>query len=206
MSEYEAEKENCVEQNNNHLLTECDRCGKFFDAKRRCVGDPFRCSFCGEKHNTTGININHPTRLESRVKRLLRAEDRDSAVEKVSKLGLGSGRDTDNSSLYLIKNGEGLTKIGISKTPSKRVYSLQTASSMDVWLRSAFEIDRARRVEKELHSRFDDQKRHGEWFDLSENTLTNLEQELATRADGAELEKIATGTSRSQLTLTAERY
>ncbi|WP_331737688.1 GIY-YIG nuclease family protein (plasmid) [Streptomyces sp. NBC_01732] len=67
--------------------------------------------------------------------------------------------------VYLIGSPESpLVKIGWSDNPERRLRDLQTGSPVLLKLLALFEGGAV--IERELHRRFADKRRHGEWFDL----------------------------------------
>ncbi|WP_327259821.1 MULTISPECIES: GIY-YIG nuclease family protein [unclassified Streptomyces] len=67
--------------------------------------------------------------------------------------------------MYLIGSPDSpLVKIGWTDNPERRLRHLQTGSPVPLRLLAIFEGGNI--VEAELHRRFADKRRHGEWFDL----------------------------------------
>ncbi|MEV7282654.1 GIY-YIG nuclease family protein [Streptomyces sp. NPDC093111] len=67
--------------------------------------------------------------------------------------------------VYLIGSTDSsLVKIGWTDNPNRRLRDLQTGSPVVLQLLAVFEGGPI--VEAELHRRFADKRRHGEWFDL----------------------------------------
>ncbi|WP_256123215.1 GIY-YIG nuclease family protein [Streptomyces sp. EN16] len=67
--------------------------------------------------------------------------------------------------VYLIGSpGSPLVKIGWTDNPKRRLRHLQTGSPVPLEFLAVFEGGHI--VEGELHRRFADRRRHGEWFDL----------------------------------------
>ncbi|MDX2557636.1 GIY-YIG nuclease family protein [Streptomyces stelliscabiei] len=62
-----------------------------------------------------------------------------------------------------------LVKIGWTDNPERRLRHLQTGSPVPLQLLALFEGGSI--VEAELHRRFADKRRHGEWFDLGPNPV-----------------------------------
>ncbi len=96
----------------------------------------------------------------------------------------------DAQKLYLMKNEFGLTKIGISKHPSKRAAELENASGVAVELVASWETARpAIEVEQSLHRIFSDRRKSGEWFDgvspdCVEKRLSDLDTPVARLSQG----------------------
>jgi hypothetical protein len=68
--------------------------------------------------------------------------------------------------VYLIKASTGAYKIGMSKDPNSRIATFKTLP-FDVELLALIQTDNMHELEKELHERFADKRRQGEWFNLS---------------------------------------
>lgn len=73
--------------------------------------------------------------------------------------------------VYLIKGDSGRYKIGCSKNPKRRCKELRLSSSEDHQLIHCFKCRDMYEKEKELHSMFDDEHSHSEWFDLTEYSI-----------------------------------
>lgn len=65
--------------------------------------------------------------------------------------------------VYAIE-GAGLVKIGRAVSPSYRMSTLQAGSPVKLKFRGCVLGDH--RLERELHDRFSEYRRHGEWFSL----------------------------------------
>ncbi|MER7692630.1 GIY-YIG nuclease family protein [Streptomyces sp. NPDC097610] len=72
--------------------------------------------------------------------------------------------------VYLIGSADSpLVKIGWTDNPERRLRHLQTGSPVPLELLALFEGGHI--VEAELHRRFADKRRHGEWFDLGSDPV-----------------------------------
>ncbi len=70
--------------------------------------------------------------------------------------------------IYLIKSlNEGVYKIGVSKSPNKRLKQIQTGNPAPVEILYLYETENAYKIEKALHNRYSHFNTHGEWFELS---------------------------------------
>jgi len=76
-----------------------------------------------------------------------------------------------NGHVYLVIGHNGLSKIGIASDPSKRLKGLQAQSPVPLTLRHTFFSDDYRQAEKILHSYFSEQRKHYEWFNLSDEQI-----------------------------------
>ena len=57
-------------------------------------------------------------------------------------------------------------KIGVSKTPKKRLQTLQTGNDSEIKLIHEYETKYAYKIEKSFHNLYSYLKTKGEWFDL----------------------------------------
>src|SRR5882762_9415077 len=73
--------------------------------------------------------------------------------------------------VYIIKGGDcykiGITSAGIAS----RLRALQTSSPFPLIFVHQIATDNPRALESALHARFADQRRHGEWFALSNKDI-----------------------------------
>ena len=87
------------------------------------------------------------------------------------------------SYIYLIKNSEETYyKIGVGKTPNKRLSQLQTGNSAKLELIEVYKTEIPYKVEGVLHRRFSHFKKEGEWFDFS----IKVEREFITNCQKIE--------------------
>lgn len=72
-------------------------------------------------------------------------------------------------SIYIIKNGEGLCKIGISNDPERRLKGLFAGSGSSLCIVYTHEVESniAFLVERGAHRILGENRKHGEWFDAS---------------------------------------
>lgn len=86
--------------------------------------------------------------------------------------------------LYIIGNGEGAIKVGLSKNPEKRVKQLQTGNenTLSLLFTEEFECDRKKvfDVEKKVHRDLGARckKRVGEWFYLDNVDLESIKNTI----------------------------
>ena len=74
--------------------------------------------------------------------------------------------------VYLIEAvGSGCFKIGRSQQFEARLQSLQTASPFPLRIRKHIQTDNAAALEKYLHTRYAEYRRHGEWFEIPPDFL-----------------------------------
>jgi len=70
--------------------------------------------------------------------------------------------------IYLIQSQEdGYYKIGVSKSPVRRLSALQTGNSSELKLVESYQSEYAHKIERALQRRYSYLKKEGEWFDLS---------------------------------------
>ncbi len=84
--------------------------------------------------------------------------------------------------IYLIKSESGLTKIGMSNNPKRRLRQIKL-SGYDAHIVSLFmpepQIDlSANYLEKILHKFFKEKRKFGEWFNLDENDIFYINEAL----------------------------
>ena len=145
---------------------ECCRCGEVFDFERDIPtwANQFRCSNCGKKHQPNDT-----------LRRLNEMKNGGASNKNEP--------ETVRRQVYVIKSDGGYTKIGISVNPEKRVSSLQTGNPNDLVLLAASEFTKAKQKEQELHRRYEQQRQNGEWFDLPEEEVISLVEELSDNTD-----------------------
>lgn len=82
-----------------------------------------------------------------------------------------TGRVTDDRSVYFIQadNG-GLIKIGVAKDVTARLYQIQLMCPVRLVVLATVPGGGAA-LEAELHQRFADARRHGEWFEPTQDLL-----------------------------------
>lgn len=70
--------------------------------------------------------------------------------------------------IYLIQSQEeGYYKIGISKSPQRRIKELQTGNSSKLKLVETYQTEYAEKIEGALHRRYSHYHKEGEWFNMS---------------------------------------
>jgi hypothetical protein len=78
---------------------------------------------------------------------------------------------SDYGFVYVIE-GAGLYKIGFSATPRRRLAGLQSSSPVE--LRLVGVIEGTRSDEAQWHYLLRERRRHGEWFDLTEEEVNHV--------------------------------
>lgn len=82
-------------------------------------------------------------------------------------------------SIYLIVNEDtGHVKIGIGKNPANRLQQLQTGNSAKLILAYSREIYHASKVERNLHSFYQEHRLTGEWFDLPIDIFPEIDKKI----------------------------
>lgn len=69
--------------------------------------------------------------------------------------------------VYLIRGNDGKYKIGVSKTPKKRIKPIQTGNPDQLVIVDVYESNNAYKIESALHNKYAYARNVGEWFDLS---------------------------------------
>lgn len=88
-------------------------------------------------------------------------------------------RKPKNGFVYIAK-AERYTKIGMSKTPIKRISMFDVQSPFDVNLVLLIPSDNMDLTEAELHERFSHRRVRGEWFDLSTDEIASIAEHYPT--------------------------
>ena len=79
--------------------------------------------------------------------------------------------------IQMMDDGELVTcKIGVSKTPKKRLTALQTSNPHKLEIVHVFPSDSAEDAEARLHERYDHAHINGEWFRLTKEQMAELTQ------------------------------
>lgn len=99
--------------------------------------------------------------------------------ELVTSMNATSIKNHPNA-IYLIK-GAGLTKIGISSNVDSRYRKLVATSPVPLELLFSISTPDSRKVEKELHLRYNSYRAHGEWFKLSPTQIQEITTYLDTK-------------------------
>ena len=83
--------------------------------------------------------------------------------------------------IYLIKcETDSQYKIGVSKSPQRRLKQIQTGNPSKVSLITTYQSEIAYKIEKVLQRRFSHLKKEGEWFDLSIKDETSFLNQCST--------------------------
>lgn len=137
----------------------CDRCSAPFNAKRETRLDHYestRCRYCGKKHSATQI-----------------IGERSYPDESVDS---GNGQ-----SLYILQDETGAVKVGRSVDVESRLSSMQSGNPRDIHLVATFPVAE---LEAEIHEKLDDFNINGEWFDLSDRSLSAFVDSISALVDG----------------------
>ena len=81
------------------------------------------------------------------------------------------------TTLYLIK-GWKLTKIGITHNIQKRLITLRRFSPVPLKLLFKINKPNADKLENHLHIKYKDKHSHGEWYNLTEDDIKNIKEEV----------------------------
>lgn len=82
--------------------------------------------------------------------------------------------DHEGEGVYLIEHEHGYIKIGRSENPKQRLASLSTATPYELHLMGFIHTDDAPQLEAELHDKYDDRQKSGEWFNLQTRQKVHL--------------------------------
>ncbi|HLR69441.1 MAG TPA: GIY-YIG nuclease family protein [Virgibacillus sp.] len=83
-----------------------------------------------------------------------------------------TARDYTNGFLYIIKdNASNRYKIGITTNYKDRLRSLNTIVPFGITIIEIFPSSKYKEIEKDVHERFNNRRRNGEWFEFNENDL-----------------------------------
>lgn len=81
-------------------------------------------------------------------------------------------RDDENGFLYLVKdNASNRIKIGITTNHKERLRSLNTIVPYGITIISIFSSNRYKELERDVHERYKNKRRNGEWFEFNEVDL-----------------------------------
>ena len=76
--------------------------------------------------------------------------------------------------VYLLTDGE-LYKIGVTRgSIDKRIAKLQTGNPYIIQMLDCYETDNPFKIEKILHFRYSDKRVNNEWFELSNEDVSNF--------------------------------
>lgn len=89
-----------------------------------------------------------------------------------------SSEDKNSGYVYVIHSSLGQHKIGFTKDPHKRMASFirgfTAKMPVELTMIHTIKTDDMRRLESELHTRFQSKRNKGEWFDLTDDDLAYL--------------------------------
>lgn len=89
--------------------------------------------------------------------------------------------------VYLLSNGEGQYKIGITKhNAKKRIKNLQTGNGNVINVIEEFKSKYNNKIESALHRRYGGKRLKGEWFDLEKKDIQNFISECQSLHDNFE--------------------
>lgn len=86
----------------------------------------------------------------------------------------GHSRKKQPGYVYVISDGTGACKIGLSKSPRARFKALALQRGRKITVEVMLETDEMGQLENALHSRFWDKHLEGEWFSLDEADLAYI--------------------------------
>lgn len=101
------------------------------------------------------------------------------------------GKNRTSDYLYLVKaQGTSIFKIGIASDVDDRLATMQIGSPLKLELLRAVKRSDARKVEAQLHQKFDEYRSHGEWFSLPESDATKAFDDISGASDFTHLTSI----------------
>jgi len=99
----------------------------------------------------------------------------DDEIEEIIEQHASEPSTINEGFVYLAECSTGHFKIGKSVNPAKRVRHFDTQMPVDTWLRHSFPATPYAEAEKRLHERFDAHRVDGEWFELSDESVSHIE-------------------------------
>lgn len=81
--------------------------------------------------------------------------------------------------VYIITNGVGLYKIGVSTNPKKRLKQLQTSSAYKLSILKVYHCNDMLKAESDLHEAYNTKRQEGEWFKLDMSDLRAIDDYFA---------------------------
>jgi predicted GIY-YIG superfamily endonuclease len=141
------------------------------------------CCICGR------VDID-PNRLCPRCKDILNAMYEKDLGERVLQQMTLSTCTEDTCYVYLIKEDNGTAvKIGVSKHPEKRITALNTSNKLSLIHTQKYESRTdALTVERKLHKKYEELRVKKEWFNLNENHISCIKEELLSMVKECENE------------------
>lgn len=82
-----------------------------------------------------------------------------------------SKRCVEAGYVYFLKAENGLTKIGCTNDVEKRMRAISTMSPERLQLIGVIKTNHKYKLESKLHDKYDNKRKHGEWFSLSDSEL-----------------------------------
>lgn len=98
----------------------------------------------------------------------------ESGTEKIKAYYFLQTPKTKSDKVYVLKHigFEGFYKIGITYNVNKRIKQLSNGSPLGVEKIAEFQSNDAKKTESLLHGKFAEQRRNGEWFELTKEQLS----------------------------------
>lgn len=87
----------------------------------------------------------------------------------------------DTSMVVYLLECDGKTKIGIAKSISSRIASMQTGNPYEIILKAEYRVEsevKARELEKELHTKYSSKQLVGEWFNLDTDDIKEISDHI----------------------------
>jgi Rha family phage regulatory protein len=98
----------------------------------------------------------------------------ESVIEKIKAYYFFRKPMAKSDKVYVLKHigFEGFYKIGITNDTNKRIEQLSTGSPLGVERIAEFQNKDAKKTESLIHDKFNEQRRNGEWFELTKEQLS----------------------------------
>lgn len=96
------------------------------------------------------------------------------SVDRAAELNKQQGAPVDVGYVYVLKANGNMHKIGKTHNLKSRIRSLQTASPTRLEVHMVFKCVHCGMEEGALHDHFASHRVNGEWFELGENQLSDL--------------------------------
>ena len=98
----------------------------------------------------------------------------ESGIEKIKAYYSLRKPNVKSDKVYVLKHigFEGFYKIGITNNINKRIKQLSNGSPLGVEKIAEFQSNDAKKTESLIHDKLNEQRRNGEWFELTKEQLS----------------------------------
>lgn len=125
--------------------------------------------------------LKHPL-VKAQILELLHTAEH-SAVDEINANGFIHQRAGLSGYVYLIREPFGRVKIGKTTDVERRISALNCGSPYELELLIAIPCDDMRKLENSFHERFAEKRVRREWFELSENDVSEVIKQYGEVAD-----------------------